>query len=478
MLSTRSLRAAALAVALIALPIAGQAQVPQITAPPNKYSPSDDVKLGQQAAAQVEKQLPMLNNTQVDSYVRNIGQRLVANIPPQFRHPEFQYSFHVANVSDINAFALPGGPMFVDRGIVQAVTDEGELAGVMAHELSHVALRHGTAQATKATPYEVGEIAGQIVGAIVGGTLGNVISTGSQLGIGTYFLKFSREYERQADELGAIIMARAGYDPVDMARLFQMLEKQGGAGAPQWLSDHPNPGNRYQYISQEAKALQVTNPVHDTGQLHTVQAILKEMPPAPSSDQIMKKTSGGGGSGNEPSPTDSGNAGYGGTLSTSVQPPSSRYRTYSESNLFQVSVPDNWQQLPGNNAVWFAPQGGFGQIGQQEVFTHGMQIGVAASQGQDLQSATQAFVNALGQDNPGLRTSGPAQPTTFGGRQGLMVTLTDVSQATNTPETIVLKTTELSDGSLLYAIGVAPSNEFARYQPVFDRVTQSVQITG
>src|SRR3990170_3981325 len=122
-----------------------------ITPPKNKYSPQDDVKLGREAAGQIEEQLPILRDDNVTSYIADIGRRLVQVIHSDLRHPEFQYSFKVVNVREINAFALPGGPMYVNRGMMDAARTEGEIVGVMAHELSHVALRHGTAQATKAT---------------------------------------------------------------------------------------------------------------------------------------------------------------------------------------------------------------------------------------------------------------------------------------------------------------------------------------
>src|SRR5204862_7386091 len=138
---------------------------------------------------------------------------------------------------------------------IEKAHNEGEVAGVMAHELSHVALRHGTAQQTKATPFAIGQIAGQIAGAIIGGTKGAIIAQGSQFGIGTYFMKFSRAYEKDADILGSRIMAAAGYDPRDMANLFKTIEKESGPGGPQWMSDHPNPGNRVDYINKEAQAL-------------------------------------------------------------------------------------------------------------------------------------------------------------------------------------------------------------------------------
>ena len=176
-----------------ALTLSSGAQT-KITAPKNNYSPADDVKLGREAAAEVAKELPMLNEQRVDDYVETIGRTLAAAIPPEFQHKEFRYTFDVVNQKEINAFALPGGPMFLNRGMIEAAKTEGEVAGVMAHELSHVALRHGTAQATKGQKFQIGSVLGQIAGAIVGGTAGSIISQGTQFGLGAAFLKYSREY--------------------------------------------------------------------------------------------------------------------------------------------------------------------------------------------------------------------------------------------------------------------------------------------
>src|SRR3989475_4470740 len=207
----------------------------RIVPPPNSYSPAQDVELGRQAAAQVRQELPILHDDLVTSYVEGLGRRLVTAIPSNLRHPEFRYTFEVVNVREINAFALPGGPMFVNRGMIEAARTEGEVAGVMAHELSHVMLRHGTAQASKATKYEIGQVAGAIIGAIVGGRVGSVIAEGTRFGLGAAFLRFSREFERQADIEGTHVMARAGYDPRDMANMFKTIESQGRSGGPEWL---------------------------------------------------------------------------------------------------------------------------------------------------------------------------------------------------------------------------------------------------
>src|ERR671929_991235 len=170
-------------VAITAMPFSALAQT-QIKYHSNKYSAQDDVKLGRQAAQEAEGQFPLLRDETVRSYVEDVGRRLVAAIPSEFQHPEFQYYFKVVNARDINAFALPGGPMYVNRGMIEAAHTEGEVAGVMAHELSHVALRHGTAQETKATKYEVGQVAGAVLGAIIGGGLGQVVAQGTQFGLG------------------------------------------------------------------------------------------------------------------------------------------------------------------------------------------------------------------------------------------------------------------------------------------------------
>src|ERR1051326_3195212 len=146
-----------------------------VTPPDNKYTPAQDVELGRKAADEARQQLPILYDEETTSYIEGIGRRLVAAIPADLRHPEFGYTFEVVNVREINAFALPGGPMFVNRGMIEAAHTEGEVAGVMAHELSHVILRHGTAQASTATKYEIGQIAGAVLGSIIGGGWGQVI---------------------------------------------------------------------------------------------------------------------------------------------------------------------------------------------------------------------------------------------------------------------------------------------------------------
>src|SRR5438093_686418 len=273
-------RIASILVASVVLSVSALGAQTAVTPPDNKYTPAQDVELGQQAAREAEQQLPMLRDEEVTSLVTSIGRRLVESIPRDLQHAEFRYTFQVVNVREINAFALPGGPMFVNRGMIEAARTEGEVAGVMAHELSHVVLRHGTAQASKATKYEVGALAGQILGAVIGGKVGAVVAEGSRFGLGAAFLSFGREYERQADVEGAQIMAPAGYDPAEMANMFKTIARQSDARGPEWLSDHPDPGNRSEYIMREAKALRVQNAVGGSRAVQQATSRPKQMPPA------------------------------------------------------------------------------------------------------------------------------------------------------------------------------------------------------
>ena len=450
----------------VALTVSAAAQT-KVVAPHTKYSPAQDVQLGQEAAAEVRKELPLLNDERVDEYVEDIGRRLVAAIPPEFRHPEFRYTFDVVNQKDINAFALPGGPMFLNRGMIEAAKTEGEVAGVMAHEISHVALRHGTAQATKGEKFQIGAIAGQVLGAIVGGTAGSVISQGSQIGLGTYFLKYGREYETQADILGAQMMARAGYDPRHMANMFKTIESQGGRGGPEWMSSHPNPGNRYNTINREAQMLQVNGNAGNQAEFQTVKSRLTGMSPAPTAQQIAQ-----GQGRNAP-------VGTSGRTAVRVEPPSSQYRSYSPAEFLRVAVPSNWNQVSGDQGgVTYAPQGGYFEGNQgQTAFTHGVQFGVTQGGSGNLQRDTEALLQSFAKSNPQLRRSGNYQRTNIGGSRGLTTSLSNVSDVTGAQEYVNLSTVYLPDGNVLFMIGVAPQNEANTYANAFAKVRQNLQIS-
>jgi predicted Zn-dependent protease len=146
-MASRNACASALAIVLF-LSGAGLLAQTVVKPPKNKYTPKQDVELGRKAAAEVRREYPIITNDRITSYLTKLGDRLVAAAPPDLNEAVYEYSFTPVNLKEINAFALPGGPMFVNRGMIDAAASEGEVVGVMAHELSHVLLRHGTANVT------------------------------------------------------------------------------------------------------------------------------------------------------------------------------------------------------------------------------------------------------------------------------------------------------------------------------------------
>jgi hypothetical protein len=454
-------------VAVLSVAVAGSpgAQT-KVTPPNNKYSVADDVKLGREASVEVRKELPMLNDDRVDDYVEGIGAKLAAAIPAEFQQSEFRYSFDVVDQKEINAFALPGGPMYLNRGMIEAAKTEGEVAGVMAHEISHVALRHGTAQATKGEKFQIGSVLGQIAGAIIGGTAGSLISQGSQFGLGAYFLKYGREYETQADLLGAQILARAGYDPREMASMFKTIEAEGKSGGPEWLSSHPNPGNRYNNINREAQQLRIQGNAN-SGQFATIKGRLSGMPPAYTAEQIAK--------GQAKNRTDT--TGAAGRAAVRVEPPAPQYRTYQPGDFLRVSVPANWRQVGEQGGVTYAPDGGFIQQDGNTTFTHGVQIGTVSAGTGNLQRDTDQLLQNFAASNPQLRRQTNYQRDTIAGRQALTTRLSNVSEVTGRPESITLSTTRLRDNSVLFVIGVSPQEEATTYQSAFRQVRQSIQLS-
>jgi peptidase M48-like protein len=465
----RRLQTSLLAVAVTAATFAGVDAQTRITAPKNSYSVQQDVELGREASAEVRKEMPVLNDSTTRGYVERIGAGLVEAIPQEFQHPEFHYTFDVVNLKEINAFALPGGPMFLNRGMLEAAKTDGEVAGVMAHELSHVMLRHGTAQATRGQKFQIGAIAGQVLGAIVGGRTGSVIANGSQIGLGTYFLKYSREYERDADILGAQLMARAGYDPRQMANMFKTIEQQGGSNGPEFLSDHPNPGNRYAAINREADSLRIARNA-DTNGIQSVHARLSQMPPALSTAQVARNRQGGG---NGESGRPVGTSGRPGN----VEPPAGDWQTVQPGSFLRFDVPANWRRVGGGNTVTYAPDGGYVESGNgQSSFTHGLEVGVMQSDNASLEQRTDQLIQGFASTNPQLRRQGGYSRTTIDGRQGLTTTLSNVSDLTGEPEAIDISTVQLRDGSVLFLIGVAPQREVRTYRSTFGHVRQSLQL--
>ena len=239
---------------LITTAIGAAVLLGQIKAPKpgfNLFKKDQDVQLGKEAASEVEKQYEVVRDPALQAYISNLGAKLVRS----HYASDFPYTFKVVADESINAFALPGGPMFINTGLIKSAENEAQLAGVMSHEISHVALRHGTNQASKAQMIQLPALlAGQAAG---GSMLGSLTKAGIGLGANSVLLKFSRSAESQADYNGTLIMADAGFNPIELARFFEKLEAGGGrqGAVAQFFSSHPNPGNRSKAIEDLIRQL-------------------------------------------------------------------------------------------------------------------------------------------------------------------------------------------------------------------------------
>ena len=459
----KSFISVAFVLTMAVMPFAAAAQT-SVSVPKNKYSVRDDIRLGRATALKVEQQFPILQDEQLTRYIQTVGNRLVASLPAQFRQPEFDYRFKVVNASDINAFALPGGPMYVNRGMIEAARNEGEMAGVMAHEISHIALRHATAQATKQG--SAGSVLGQLGlilgGAIVGG------QTGAQAGAmaaSAWMTKYSREYETQADILGARILADAGYDPRDLANMFQTIAQRERSRGPEWLSSHPDPGNRFQKINLEAAKLNVSrNPYKMTREFQLAQARVRGLPPARTMAHIERDYQNGRGS------STTGSAMAGGRYSNTVAIPSARTRVYYGSG-FQVDIPSNWREFPAGDGATFAPDGAYGDRG----ITHGAMLGIFRPQDTNLRDATDRFVNGLLQSNEYLQRTGRSTNAYISSLRGYSTALSGRSPITGRDESVTIYTAGLRNGNVLYVITVAPGSDAYRYENAFRSLMNSVQ---
>ena len=212
-------------------------------------SESQEVDLGKQAKAEAEQAYGVYKGKpELAQYVADVGKKLAAvsgrtNLP---------WSYEIVDDASVNAFALPGGPVFITRGILGYLNNEAEMAAVLGHETGHVSARHSVNQMSKAQVAQLGLGIGSILSPTVA-SAAQVAGAGLQL----LFLKYSRDDETQADELGFRYMAKIGYDPTQMIPLFQMLDgvsKEAGAGkTPEWLQTHPDPGNRLSATQQRLK---------------------------------------------------------------------------------------------------------------------------------------------------------------------------------------------------------------------------------
>jgi predicted Zn-dependent protease len=354
------------------------------------------------------------------------------------------FPFAIQAVSDkkINAFSLPGGPLFINTGAIQAADNEAQLAGVIAHEMSHVVLRHMTNQASKR---ELVALPALLAGAVAGHSLlGQLAQLGIVFTANSALLKFSRSDEAEADYNGAEMMADAGYNPIEMARFFEKLEEKAGRGGAieQFLSDHPNPGNRIAAISDEVRDMPRRDYVDDeTGQFLHIRDVVRRMPTPARGDGMSPSSE-------TPSPSET----------------PSQDRTLFEGRSFTLRYPANWRVQRGDkpDAVTIGPRGGV----LPEAVGYGLQVNYFAGD-------AGALIRGLEKANPEMRIAHEARDIEVDGQPAMLNTL-DSRSPYGGAEVDVLVTVVRPQG-LFYIVFIAPKAEFERAQPVFEDVLKSVK---
>lgn len=387
--------------------------------PSNVCTRKDDVEIGLEAARVVERRLPVLRDETVSRFLDSVVHRLVAAIPPELQYPEFEYRVTVIDLRQPHAYALPGGPIYVNRGLMESARTSGELAGAVAHEIAHIALRHGTARATRETEFAF-TLSRALLAALEGRPGG--IRSDRQLAEGAAaLLRFGPECEREADVLGLRIMTGAGYDPRDMSAI-------GGA-----VGGRDRDG-----------------PTRDRAAFERARVRLRGMGRATTFERMR---------------------------SVDIEPAwETGFTTHTERNLFRVRVPADWRGLADGDAVVFTPAGGYGEAGGQAVFTHGIEIGLAPREGDDLRRATAALIDLLASDNPSLRQLSDLDRSSLASQPAVRAVLSNASEVTGQEERMEIVTTLFRDGRLFYALVVAPRRAFASYEPTFQRVISSIAI--
>lgn len=420
------------------------------------FSQDEEIQLGKQNAAEVMKQLPVLPDSDpVTQYIQKLGSRLAARAPGY----QWPYNFHVVNVKEINAFALPGGPIFVNLGTIQAADNEAQLAGVMSHEISHVVQRHGTRAASK-------QMGAQLPLAILGGlmgdsTLAKAAEMGISFGVGSYFLKNSRQSESEADLLGTDIMYDSGYEPHQMAMFFEKLEKQMGAGANsminQFMSDHPNPGNRAEAVTREVKTLMPRTYLTDSSDFREMKARVEGMKPLSSAEVAAMQKPGG--------PSD--------------VVPSTNLKVFAH-NEYQISYPENWQVFGDqSSSVTIAPKSGV----SQNAVAYGVMIANYQPEeaGESLDTSTHELIAGLRQSNPDLKQIGRDETIRTNGSTAKSAELIGSSpikdaQGKALQERDWLVAIARRDGTLLYLVFVSPDKDFASLRPAFEGMLRTLQV--
>lgn len=420
------------------------------------FGVAQDIEMGKQAVKEIEPTITVLNDPAMTDYIKRLGDSITKLIP----NSPFPFTYKMVNDPEINAFCVPGGFVYVNTGILINAENEGQVIGVMGHEIGHAILRHSANQMSKGMLLQGLATAGAMYGEMKGGVAGMAAQLGGGLGAQLVMMKFSRNHEKDADAFGARLMSKAGYNPLELARFFEKMQQLAGgkqaAGVAGWMSSHPDPGSRSQLIEQEILAMPRASYTTDTGEFARFKAAAKAVKPA------AKKTVTTGGQGT-PAPDSSYVKGY------------SAFR----GQTFELSYPKGWiaQGNPEADAVTVAPENGVKQQGQNVAIGYGIIVSRYKSQSGkgNLNNDTQALIQETMKGNNGMKQTGQPIQRTVDGQAALLTSFTSPSALENGNEVDMLVTIQRPDG-LLYLVLIAPESQWKNAESIFDQVIGSLKL--
>jgi hypothetical protein len=422
----------------------------------NLFTPQQDVELGRTLADDAERTFDLVDQPNANSYIDALGKQLSVHAPGT----RYAYQFKIVNDDAVNAWALPGGFIYVTSGLIRAAENEPQLAGLLAREIAHVALRHGTAEVSQAYGDRFGTT-----------TRGRVSVDDAITRLNLRFepeaipLKFTREEERQATVLATQIMWDAKFDPANMTRFYQNLARDRSNRTADFFSAHPYLANHATVVRNELRTLGglPRNVRGDSPDFHSVK------------DRLLASNNG-----NWPSISDR-------NRGDRPDAPSTRMVWYRGRDV-EFRHPDNWRVSEQGDSVSVAPDGG----DVSGALAYGLQVSTFDPQGSyfgrnslfgqgtranstTLANATDQLIAYSQQSNPNLHVVGNNQQRRVDGEQAMVVELTNDSPLGGNERDWLVAVLR-PNGMLRYFIGVAPQRDFNQYRTVFDQIVTSVRL--
>jgi Zn-dependent protease with chaperone function len=449
----------------------------------NLLSVEQDLDVGRQSALELERQLSLVTNARTDQFLASIVALLAAHAPG----PKFPFRVTTYHSAQINALALPGGPMFVDRSLFALARSEAELASVLAHAMSHVVLRHGTSRASKAY---LGKAGLSALGGLAGeSTAARVINAVGGFGTSAVFLQFGRSDEYEADALGAELLAKSGYDPVAMATMFATLrrERRRNPGLERFFSSHPSAPDRETRIRNLSNVLARGGSQEVVGGFSRIRWRGGATAAAPQWNTATGTV-----------------APRSAPVTLDVPAPSSRFTQFSHPDAsLTIDHPSNWTAHSSGIGVSFAPPGGVVERDNgQPSLLHGVILNYYAPFENDverwnnsltrnyapfedrtrqrgvLEDATDDLVRQiLGAHSWLSAATGSARAEVVDGARGYSVRLIGRSPVTGDVERVTVHTRALPGDQVIYLACVAPGRGASAVERACARMVQSLRVT-